>query len=296
MEPLADSLWDEWVASPVVDVVSAESELSGIVSCLRKSRSAKGNSMLSSRKLWIFRRIRRLWSKTRWSSSIEIGAILKVPKSHRGSVSICLPEDILISIESKEQDRSFLRWSWIRGVFGVAGALYQPKKGYYFLFRVSNEEVLYGLVDHLSKNNIPSSLRNVGGAVELIVRDQSQIVDLVNGMGLSETALKLEERAILRSMRDQANRLVNCDSSNIKKSVDAAARQLRIARFFTDKGEEKNLSPELLELITLRLANPSVSLNELGSNLFVPVTKSTVTYRWKKLKAIAESQGFSLDS
>lgn len=292
MEPLIDSLWDEWMASLILDVISAESELAGIVSCLKKTSYHGSDTRLSSRRLWVFRRIQKLWGKTRWSCGIDIGDILNVPKRHKGSVSISLPWHVLSSIEAKEHDGSFLRWSWIRGVFGVTGALYQPRRGYYFLFRVFNREVVSGLIDHLAKNHISPSSREVGDTVELIVRDQSQIVDLVNGMGLPNTALRLEEMAIVRSMRDRANRLVNCDASNIKKSVDAARRQIHVARFLLDKGREKNLSSELLELIELRLANPSISLNELGSNLSVPVTKSTVTYRWKKLTAIAESQGF----
>lgn len=295
MEPLTDFLWDEWIVLPVLDAISAESELAGIVSCLRRKACFNGNVKLYSRRLWVFGRIRRLWGKTKWSSFADIGDILKVPRRHTGSVSIALPTDILSSIESKEHEKSFLRWSWMRGVFGASGALYQPKRGYYFLFRIFNDSVIGGLVDHLNKNHITPSSRVVGDATEVIVRDQSQIVDLINGMGLSDVALKLEERAIVRSMRDQANRLVNCDASNIKKSVSAAGKQLKIARFLIENDCIRDISSELMELMSLRLDNPSASLNELGANLSVPVTKSTVTYRWKKLMAIAESRGFCLD-
>ncbi len=295
MEPLTDFLWDEWIVLPVLDAISAESELAGIVSCLRRKVCLNGSSKLYSRRLWVFGRIRRLWCKTKWSSFADIGDILKVPRRHTGSVSITLPAEVLSSIDSKEHEKSFLRWSWMRGVFGASGALYQPKRGYYFLFRVSNKDVVSGLLDHLSKNHIVPSSRVVGDATEVIIRDQSHIVDLINGMGLSDVALKLEEKAIVRSMRDQANRLVNCDASNIKKSISAARKQLKIARFLTENKYTDNIAPELTELLSLRLENPSVSLNELGANLTVPVTKSTVTYRWKKLMAIAESLGFCLD-
>ncbi len=295
MESLVSSLWDEWVSFPVLDAISAESELSGIISSLRRSSHEDGMVRLSSRRLWVFRRIRSLWSKTRWGSMMDMGDILKVPKRHRGSVCVQMPESFFVSFQMKEHDRSFLRWSWVRGVFGTSGALYLPKRGYYFLFRVSSGEVEAGLSDHMAKNGISFSERVIDGSVELIVRDQSQIVDMINGMGLSGIALKLEERAILRSIRDQTNRLVNCDASNIRKSVDAARRQIQIARFFIDNGYDKDLSPELIELINLRVVNPSASLNELGMSMKSPVTKSTVTYRWKKLINIAELYGFELE-
>lgn len=292
MEELISSLWDEWVSLPVPDPVSAESELSGIICSLRKSFHRDEAVRLSSRRLWIFRRIRFLWPKTRWGSAVDMGDILKVPKRHRGSVCIQMPLSLFVSCQAKEHDRSFLRWSWVRGVFGASGALYLPKGGYYFLFRVSGEDIEAGLTDHMKKNSIPFSKRTVRNFTELIVRGQPRIVDIMSGMGLSETALKLEERAIVRSIRDQANRLVNCDASNIRKSVDAARWQTELAQFFLKNGHIQDLPSELVELINLRIANPSASLNELGISMKTPVTKSTVTYRWKKLAAIAESYGF----
>ncbi len=292
MEALNTRIWDEWITDPVLDRVSAESELSGISSCLR-SKEVSDKLVLWTRRLWIFRRIRRLWSKTGWSRDLDLGEALRVPVRHKGNVRLELPMDIAMSIRAKELDGGFLRWPWIRGVFGVVGGLYFPKRGYYFLFRAPAGSVFAGLKDHLVKNGFPVSYRPVSNAVEVILRDQSAIVDLMVGMGLPESALLLEEKSIVRSMRDRANRLVNCDASNIRKSVDAAEKQGKLIAFLQKRGSADDLSPELVELIELRKANPSASLSELGAAMKKPVSKSTVTYRWKKIQAIAESYGFA---
>ncbi len=291
MESLSARIWDEWVSDPVSDRVSAESELSGILSCLR-NKEVSEKIILWSRRLWTFRRIRRLWSKTGWSRDLDLGDILRVPERHKGSVRLELPLGLALAIQTKELDSGFLRWPWIRGVFGGVGALYFPKRGYYFLFRAPVGSVFSGLKDHLEKNGFPVSYRPVANAVEVILRDQSAIVDLMVGMGLPESALLLEEKSIVRSMRDRANRLVNCDASNIRKSVAAAERQGQLIDFLRENGPIDALSPELVELIELRKAAPSASLSELGAAMNTPVSKSTVTYRWKKLQAIAESYGF----
>ena len=73
--------WDEWFSAPITDSVSAESELSGIVACM-KSRSEGGSVVLSLPRLWVFRRFRRLWPKVTWSADCELNDILRVRSRH----------------------------------------------------------------------------------------------------------------------------------------------------------------------------------------------------------------------
>lgn len=293
MEPGNRFIWDEWITSFVMGQVAAESELSGIISTL-KGETIENNSMcLSSRRLWVFRRMRRLWKRTRWADHMDLGKVLKVPERHKGNVSLILPLSMYNSIKKVNREEAFIRWSWVRGVFGVSGSLYLPKRGYYFMFRISDPLILEGVEDHLIKNSFSVAKRDRPGVVELIIRDRQNIMNLMSGMGLSGVASKLEEKALIRSVRDSTNRLVNCDASNIRKSLIAARKQLSIALFITSNDLASTLSDELQELIEVRIATPSANLSELASSLSCPVSKSTVKYRWKKLKEIAELHGFS---
>jgi DNA-binding protein WhiA len=119
---------------------------------------------------------------------------------------------------------------------------------------------------------------------ELMLRDQQQIVTLLSRIGLVTTALELEETAIFRSIRNHANKLVNCDAANIKKSIEAAHGQLELIKKIEERGMTGFLPEPLLDLVNARKKNPSVTLKELGQTLPTPISKSTVEYRWRKLE------------
>ena len=69
--------WDEWLLAPVTDTVSAESELSGIIACM-KTRSDGDQVELALPRLWVFRRVRRLWPRVSWSAERELTDILRL--------------------------------------------------------------------------------------------------------------------------------------------------------------------------------------------------------------------------
>jgi DNA-binding protein WhiA len=140
----------------------------------------------------------------------------------------------------------------------------------------------------LQRAGIPMSGRVQHGKRELIVRDQQGIVDFLSRAGLTGASLWVEDKAILRAMRDQANRIRNCDTANINKTLRAAGEQTDLAQQLVRCGLLQALPPRLRELAEARLQHPEESLSELGKRLSPPVTKSTVEYRWKRLKSFAD--------
>jgi DNA-binding protein WhiA len=119
-----------------------------------------------------------------------------------------------------------------------------------------------------------------------MLRNQEQIVTCLLKMGLVKSSLILEETAIVRSIRSSVNKVINCDSANISKSIDAAASQLALIDRIDSEGLWDRLTPVQVELASIRRANPSASLSELGQLLTKPVSKSTVEYRWRKLESV----------
>ena len=87
-------------------------------------------------------------------------------------------------------------------------------------------------------------------------------------------------------MRNRANKLVNCDSANINKSLAVAQNQLQTIKKLETQGLVETLPEHLKELVFLRKENPSATLGELGQFLSRPITKSTVKYRWRKLEEV----------
>ena len=116
-----------------------------------------------------------------------------------------------------------------------------------------------------------------------LLRNQEDIVTFLCNIGLNGMALKLEDRAMMRGARENANRVSNCDTANIRRTVAAAREQLRLASRLANDGVLPRLPPALKALVEARLANPEASLAEIGEKLSPPIRKSTVKYRWSRL-------------
>ncbi|HPD97670.1 MAG TPA: DNA-binding protein WhiA [Synergistales bacterium] len=299
MEKLKSVVWDEWGTVPNSGREGATMEIAGILSGLPSKTENKVTSFFSSR-LFVFRRIGRLWDSSEWSAFGEFSSGLVIPPDLKGRVSIRIksPGSLDLMFPFKKGNRSTPdSWNWLRGVFGSSGSLFLPRTGYYMVFRLPNsseEDLGKDIATIMRYRDIPSRTRSRYGFREVAVRDQSSIVGMLSNMRLFKTSLILEEKAMLRSLRDRANKIVNCDASNIRKTIETAERQIVTARQLIDSGKMARLPEPLRDLIEARIENPTATLKELGGQLARPVSKSTVEYRWKKIEKIAASAGVKI--
>jgi cell division protein WhiA len=103
--------------------------------------------------------------------------------------------------------------------------------------------------------------------------------------GAGDTALLLEEQAILSSIRADANRLANADEANLERVARAAHRQLEAIRAI---GLDA-LPQELVEIAELRLRHPSASLAELAAKARPPLSKSAAHRRLQAVTRLVET-------
>lgn len=284
MEKINTLIWDELVNLPTPN---PEAELRGFLETL--PHSFRGTDvLLSCPKLVIGRRLLKLWRGLKegvFNATITpSNGALELDKG-RGKAAFKLSKDLfeeLIAFKPRcnRDDNRF----WFRGVWGGCGAIYLPQSGYYMVLRV-RERLGLGrrIAVFLRRTGIEPGIRMRQGRIEYMIRDQEEIVTCLSKMELARSSLLLEEAAIVRSVRSRANKLVNCDTANINKSLHAARAQQALVNKLDEEGLWDLLSPELAELAMMRRARPSASLSELGQNLSRPVSKSTVMYRWKKL-------------
>ena len=99
--------------------------------------------------------------------------------------------------------------------------------------------------------------------------------------------MDFENIRILKEMRENVNRQVNCETSNIRKSVSAAVRQIEDIRLLQDSGHFSELPETLKEAARLRLENPDMPLFELGQKCSPPVGKSGINHRLRKIGQLA---------
>ena len=122
----------------------------------------------------------------------------------------------------------------------------------------------------------------------IYIKEGEQIVDLLNIVGAHTSLLELENIRIMKEMRNNVNRLVNCETANLSKTVNAAVRQVESIKLIQSTIGLQRLPKNLKEVAELRLSYPDESLKELGEMLNPPVGKSGINHRLRKIEKIAE--------
>lgn len=179
--------------------------------------------------------------------------------------------------------------AYIRGGFLAGGSLSDPQKAYHFEIVFSSAEKAEQMKRVIGSFFIEAKVIQRKKYFVLYVKEGSQIVDLLNIMEAHLALMELENVRILKEVRNGVNRQVNCEAANINKTVQAAAKQLDDIIYIRDSIGFGRLAEGLREVAGLRLEYPEASLKELGEMLAVPLGKSGVNHRLKRLSGIAES-------
>ena len=108
-------------------------------------------------------------------------------------------------------------------------------------------------------------------------------------MGAHAARMEMENIRIGREARNQANRAMNCDTSNLKRQLSAGERQAQAIVRYSLAHSLGGLPRELQEIGRLRMLHPEASLEELGQMLPSPLGKSRVNHRLRRLMALVEN-------
>ena len=120
------------------------------------------------------------------------------------------------------------------------------------------------------------------------IKGIDDIITLLTHLGAHAAVLELENIRILKEMRGNVNRQVNCETANINKTVSAAVKQTEDIEYIRDTIGLEALPDNLQEIARVRLMRPDATLKELGEALNPAVGKSGVNHRLRKLGAVAE--------
>ena len=178
--------------------------------------------------------------------------------------------------------------AYLRGAFLAGGSISNPE-GNYHLEIITNDSTLAQDISTLLNNfklNAKVSTRKRFHVVYL--KESNHIFEFLALIGAHQAVLEFENIRILKGMRNQVNRIVNCETANLTKTVDAAVRQLENIRLIEQTLGIKTLPENLQDIAKIRLQFPDSSLKELGEMLCPKVGKSGVNHRLRKIEEIAE--------
>lgn len=196
------------------------------------------------------------------------------------SLDYTIPEEMIKSDAEKR--------AYIRGAFLGGGSISNPEKTYHLEFVTHSEEYAVDLCKLINSFGLNSKVIQRKNSFIIYIKEGEQIVDLLNIVGAHSCLLELENIRIMKEMRNNVNRLVNCETANLSKTVNAAVRQVESIKLIQSQIGLKRLPKNLREIAELRLNYPDESLKELGEMLDPPVGKSGVNHRLRKIEKIAE--------
>lgn len=211
--------------------------------------------------------------------------IIKISKAESNNLKALFEEYKIEKIENIEK-------AYIRGAFLGSGSINNPKNKYHIEITLNSTKNAEDILEILSKYGINFKMLYANNENKsknsIYSKDGEEISKFLAFIGANSSVLKFEEIRVYRDMRNNVNRIVNCETANLAKTVDAAVKQINAINKLKENGKFNSLPDNLKELANLRIENPESSLIELGKKLKEPVGKSGVNYRMKKILELGE--------
>ena len=177
--------------------------------------------------------------------------------------------------------------SLIIGAFMGSGSINNPEKKYHLEIDFENEENLEKIKDVLEKLGIRTKKMITENKKSIYIKEGEEISKFLALIGANKAVMKFEDIRIQKEMRGKVNRLVNCETANLNKTINASIEQIAAIKKLKETGKFNKLNDNLKEIANLRLENPDMPLVELGKRLKEPVGKSGANYRLKKIMELA---------
>lgn len=176
----------------------------------------------------------------------------------------------------------------MRGAFLAAGSVSNPENSYHLEIFTDYQQQASDLAALIENFRLKAKVITRKNGYLVYLKDSEQIVAFLNVIGAHSALLNFENVRILKDIRNRINRLINFETANVNKMVDAAVKQAEVIRAIEDSIGLAALEPPLQQLAKLRLQHPEASLQELGEMLDPKLGKSGVNHRMRKMEKISK--------
>lgn len=179
--------------------------------------------------------------------------------------------------------------AYIRGAFLSIGYICSPEKNYHLEFICNTYKQAQNLQNLINFFEIDAKIIEKKENFIVYIKEAEQIVELLNIIEAHKALLELENIRIFKEVRNNVNRIVNCETANLNKIVSAGIKQKENIEFIKNTVGLDYLPKQLKEIAILRMENPDISLQELSQMTSPCISKSGVNHRLKKISIIAEN-------
>ena len=206
------------------------------------------------------------------------------PETRRKTFVAKINKPNLRNIENLETEEE--KKALIRGIFLGSGSINDPTKKYHLEILSKNKDVAQYIQNILKSFNIKAKILEMNNTI--YIKEGEEISKFLAFIGAQKAVLKYEEIRVMREIRHNVNRQVNCETANLNKTISASVMQIEAINYLKKVKKYEELPTGLQEIAELRLEYPEMSLKDLGSLLEKTLGKSGVNHRLKKIIEIAD--------
>jgi hypothetical protein len=178
--------------------------------------------------------------------------------------------------------------AYLRGAFLAGGSINNPEGAYHLEIITADSQHAAALCQLLNKFLLRAKVSLRKNWYVVYIKESEHIVLFLALIGAHHALLEFENVRVLKDVRNQVNRLVNCETANLNKTVVASVRQIDNINLIIKTIGLAALPATLREIAELRIESPDASLKELGEMLNPKVGKSGVNHRLRKIEELAD--------
>ena len=181
--------------------------------------------------------------------------------------------------------KSCCRMAYLRGAFLAGGSVNRPAAEYHMEFVTANYPFAELIQSNLRRIDYPAGLGERKDDFVVYMKEGDAIEDMLAIFGAEEAASEFEVTRNVKEVRNQVNRLVNCETANLNKTASASAAQITAIRRLAARQGITRLPKALRETARARLEHPEASVTELAK--ITGVSRSGLYHRLRKLSDMA---------
>ena len=236
----------------------------------------------------VTRKLFKLIKKNIPNAKVEVAAVRTkvLRKTMKYAVRIFLTrhtETFINLTFDKIFERPILGVSYLRGAFLASGSVNRPEKK-------SRLEISFATPDaaELAQKIFKIFDMNAGlyerkGLFVTYIKENDSVCDFIGIIGAEKAVEHFEVARNVKEVRAMVNRIVNCETANLNRAVDAAQKQIADIRLILEKKIE--VEDHIKKAMDFRLQYPADSISELAAKMYL--TKQGLLYRLKVIHELA---------
>ncbi len=180
--------------------------------------------------------------------------------------------------------------AFLKGVFLGSGCIVNPNTDYHFEVVTKSKVYADYVIKLMTEFGLAPKIIKRNSNYVIYLKDSEQISTLLAILEANKAVLEYENIRINKSIKNNINRSVNCETANLSKTIEAAVKQQEAIKKLKDENRFNELNPKLKEIASLRLKYPEASLDELADKCSYKISKSGIYHRLNKIIKLAEEK------